>query len=105
MQTTGRLAAALPPIWVHQAIGCRRRYLPLRRAKPRQLLYKVKTVPTKNERDGGCPNRYRQRRADTKVMSILGSKIDRFCDLSDHIGGTVAKFQFADPCLLLCEQA
>lgn len=77
----------------------------LSRAKARRLLYKVKTVPTKNERDGCCPIRYQPKRADTQVMSMFGSKIDHFNDLSDHAGGTGAELQFVDAYLLLREQA
>jgi hypothetical protein len=104
MPAKGRLAATLTPIRAHQVIRWGRRYLPITRTKPRHLRYKVKTVLTKNERDGGCPIRYRHKREDTKTMSIFGSSIDHFFDLSDHIGGAGVEFQSADACLLLCEQ-
>ena len=58
------------------------RYLPcLDRAEPRKTLFDVKTVLTKNERDDGRPILYQQMPADSRVVSILGGKIDNIYDL------------------------
>jgi hypothetical protein len=78
------------------------RYLPcLNRAVPRHSLYDVKTVLTKNERDDGRPILYQQKPADSRVVSILGGKIDNIYDLFDLVRGTGPEFAAADARLLL----
>ena len=79
-----------------------RRYLPcLARAVPRGALYDVKTVLTKNERDDGRPILYQRKPGDSRVVSILGGKIDNIYDLFDLVRGTGAEFATADTRLLL----
>lgn len=101
-----RLAAARPQTRVQHMIRDGQRYLPcLNRAKPRQSLYEVKTVLTKNERDDGRPILYQQKPADSRVISILGGKIDNIYDLFDLVRGTGAEFGAANARLLLGEPA
>ena len=62
------------------------RYLPcLTQAEWKKSLYEVKTVLTKNESNDGRPILYRRRPAGSRVISILGSKIDNIYDLFDLI--------------------
>lgn len=89
----GRLAAADPQSRVQHMIrdGCR--YLPcLTHAVPRDSIYDVKTVLTKNERDDGRPILYQRKPADSRVVSILGGKIDNIYDLFDLVRQTGAEF-------------
>ena len=81
-----------------------RRYLPcLGRAVPRKSLYDVKTVLTKNERDDGRPILYQQKPADSRVVSILGGKIDNIYDLFELVGSTAREFAGADHRIVLGE--
>lgn len=73
------------------------RYLPcLAGAEPRHSLYEVKTVLIKNERDDGRPILYQQKPSWSRVISILGGKIDNIYDLFDLVRQTSPEFAEAD---------
>lgn len=98
----GRLAAARPESRVQHMIHDGRRYLPcLAEAVPRRSLYEVKTVLTRNERDDGRPILYRQQPAGSRVISILGGKIDNIYDLFDLVRQTAPEFAGAHARVLL----
>ena len=102
----GRLAAADPHSRVQYMIHDGRRYLPcIDRAVPQGSLYDVKTVLIRNEGDDGRPILYRQQPAGSRVISILGGKIDNIYDLFDLVRSTGAEFAQADTRLLLGKQA
>lgn len=72
------------------------RYLPcLAKARPHHALYEIKTVLTKNERDDGRPILYQQKPAHSRVISILGGKIDNIYELFELIGSTASEFSGA----------
>lgn len=82
------------------------RYLPcLARAIPQNSIYDVKTILTKNERDDGRPILYQQQPSTSRVVSILGGKIDNVYELFDLIGGTAAEFANANTRFLLGDLA
>ncbi|KLE32337.1 FAD-dependent oxidoreductase [Aurantiacibacter luteus] len=98
----GRLAAATPESMVQHMIRDGQRYLPcLAEAVPRRSLYDVKTVLARNERDDGRPILYRQQPAGSRVISILGGKIDNIYDLFDLIRQTGPEFVRANERVLL----
>ncbi len=98
------LAKAQPQSRVQHMIRDAQRYMPcLSRAVPHQSLYDVKTVLTKNERDDGRPILYQQLPADSRVVSILGGKIDNIYDLFDLVRGTDTEFSGAHARLLLAD--
>jgi glycine/D-amino acid oxidase-like deaminating enzyme len=100
--TNASLAKSPPQTRVQHMIRDAQRYLPcLSRAVPQQSLYDVKTVLTKNERDDGRPILYQQMPADSRVVSILGGKIDNIYDLFDLVRRTDAEFSTAHAGLLL----
>jgi len=81
------------------------RYLPcLAQAVPCKSLYEVKTVLTKNERDDGRPILYQRRPETSRVVSILGGKIDNIYDLFDLINRSAAEFSSANTRLLLGDE-
>jgi glycine/D-amino acid oxidase-like deaminating enzyme len=89
---------------VQHMIHDARRYAPcLARAAPRKSLYEVKTVLTKNERDDGRPILYQQNPSDSRVVSILGGKIDNIYELFDLIGSTAEEFSTANTHFMLRE--
>ena len=84
-----RFAASRPQSRVQHMIRDGKRYLPcLGRAVPQRSLYDVKTVLTKNERDDGRPILYQQKPAGSRVVSILGGKIDNIYDLFELVRRT-----------------
>lgn len=88
-----RLAAASEQSRVQHMIHDGQRYLPcLARATPRNSLFDVKTVLIKNERDDGRPILYQQKPSDSRVVSILGGKIDNIYDLFDLVNRTGPEF-------------
>mgnify|MGYP006274670305 FL=1 len=98
----GRLAAARPESRVQHMIRDGQRYLPcLAGAVPRRSLYDIKTVLTKNERDDGRPILYQQKPAGSRVISILGGKIDNIYDLFELVRQTGPEFEAANTSLLL----
>lgn len=73
------------------------RYVPsLAAAVHRTSLHEVKAVLLKNERDDGRPILYQRRPAGSRVISILGAKIDNIYDLFDLVRLTEAEFAGAD---------
>lgn len=98
------MAQIQPQSRVQHMIHDAQRYMPcLSRCVPRQSLYEVKTVLTKNERDDGRPILYQQLPADSRLVSILGGKIDNIYDLFDLVRGTNAEFGAAHARLLVSE--
>jgi glycine/D-amino acid oxidase-like deaminating enzyme len=62
------------------------RYVPcLVEAEWIKSIYEVKTVLLKNENDDGRPILYHRRPEDSRVISILGGKIDNIYDLFDLV--------------------
>jgi len=85
----GRFAAGSLESRVQYMIRDGQRYLPcLAGALPRRSLYDVKTVLIKNERDDGRPILYQQKPPGSRVISILGGKIDNIYDLFDLVRQT-----------------
>lgn len=78
------------------------RYLPsLAHARYEKSLFEVKTILVKNENDDGRPILYQQKPANSRVVSILGGKIDNIYDLFDLICSTSSEFALANDRLLL----
>lgn len=72
------------------------RYMPcLGGATYRRSIYDVKTVLIKNEQDDGRPILYHQKPDDSRVISILGGKIDNIYDLFDAVRMTAPEFTAA----------
>lgn len=70
-----------------------RRYLPcLAGAEYRTSIYDVKTILIKNEADDGRPILYQQKPDDSRVISILGGKIDNIYDLLEALKDTAPEF-------------
>ena len=91
-----------PESRVQHMIRDGRRYLPcLAQAVPKQSLYEVKTVLIKSERDDGRPILYQQKPAGSRVISILGGKIDNIYDLFELINRTGTEFTPANTSYLL----
>ena len=69
------------------------RYLPcLSEARYQRSIYDVKTVLIKNETDDGRPILYHQKPAHSRVVSILGGKIDNIYDLFEAVKDTAPEF-------------
>lgn len=69
------------------------RYLPcLAGATYRRSIYEVKTILIKNEADDGRPILYQQKPDDSRVISILGGKIDNIYDLFEAVKDTAPEF-------------
>lgn len=78
------------------------RFLPcLIDARYVKSIYDVKTVLLKNEQDDGRPILYQQRPADSRVVSILGGKLDNIYDLFDLVRNTGAEFAAASDALVM----
>lgn len=73
-----------------------KRYVPaLGRASYRSSLFEVKAVLLKNERDDGRPILFQRRPRESRVISILGAKIDNIYDLFDLVRQTEPEFAAA----------
>lgn len=73
------------------------RYLPsLAHARYERSLFEVKTILVKNEHDDGRPILFQQKPADSRIVSILGGKIDNIYDLFDLIRTSSLEFASAD---------
>jgi len=73
-----------------------KRYVPaLGRAEYRSSMFEVKAVLLKNERDDGRPILFQRRPHDSRVISILGAKIDNIYDLFDLVRMTEPEFSAA----------
>ncbi|WP_187431077.1 hypothetical protein ROLI_046050 (plasmid) [Roseobacter fucihabitans] len=69
-----------------------KRYMPcLAGLKVKDTLFDVKTVLVKNERDDGRPILFHRAQGDSRVISVLGGKIDNIYDLFELVRTT-------DPC-------
>lgn len=69
------------------------RYLPcLSRSTYHRSIYDVKTVLVKNEQDDGRPILYHQAPQGSRVISILGGKIDNIYDLFEAVKTTAPEF-------------
>lgn len=73
------------------------RYLPcLGGATFRRSIYDIKTVLLKNEGDDGRPILYHRKPDSSRVISILGGKIDNIYDLFEAVKGTSPEFASLD---------
>jgi glycine/D-amino acid oxidase-like deaminating enzyme len=73
-------------------------YLPcLAGAEYRRSIYEVKTVLIKNESDDGRPILYHRSPEASRVISVLGGKIDNIYDLFEAVQGSGGEFAGADP--------
>lgn len=98
----GHLQEAVANSRVQHMIHDGRRYLPsLDRAIPRKSIYDVKTVLTKNERDDGRPILYQRKPSGSRVLSILGGKLDNIYDLFELVTRMEPEFARANETLLL----
>lgn len=78
------------------------RYLPcLADARHQRSIYDVKTVLIRNEHDDGRPILYHQKPATSRVISILGGKIDNIYDLFEAVRETAPEFARLDQRFLL----
>jgi len=92
----------LPQSRVAHMIRDGQRYLPsLAHARYEKSLFEVKTILVKNEHDDGRPILYQQKPADSRVVSILGGKIDNIYNLFDLIRTSSPEFASADDGLVL----
>jgi glycine/D-amino acid oxidase-like deaminating enzyme len=77
------------------------RYLPcLAGAEWQRSIFDVKTVLVKNECDDGRPILYQRRPPESRVISVLGGKIDNIYDLFQVVRMTAPEFALADDRLL-----
>lgn len=91
-----------PETRVQYMIRDAKRFLPcLHDATYVKSIYDVKTVLQKNERDDGRPILYRQSPPESRVISILGGKIDNIYDLFDLVRQTSNEFADAHTGLVL----
>jgi glycine/D-amino acid oxidase-like deaminating enzyme len=98
----GHFGGRCPETRVRHMMLDGRRYLPcLASARYIKSIYDVKTVLQKNEQDDGRPILYQQRPADSRVISILGGKIDNIYDLFDLVRMTGAEFATASDALVV----
>lgn len=92
----------LPQSRVAHMIRDGQRYLPsLAHACYEKSLFEVKTILIKNEHDDGRPILYQQKPMDSRVVSILGGKIDNIYDLFELIRTSSPEFASADDGLVL----
>ena len=87
------LAAAVPETRYAFMQRDAQRYLPcLAGATYRRSIYDVKTILIKNEADDGRPILYHQKPETSRVISILGGKIDNIYDLFEAVKDTAPEF-------------
>lgn len=92
----------LPAPRVIHMIRDGQRYLPsLAHARYERSLFEVKAILMKNEHDDGRPILYQQKPANSRIVSILGGKIDNIYDLFDLIRTSNPEFTSADTKFLL----
>lgn len=78
------------------------RYLPgIGASQYRKSIYDIKTVLMKNEADDGRPILYHQKPQDSRIVSILGGKIDNIYDLFDAVKDTAPEFAALQPSYVL----
>ena len=72
------------------------RYVPsLKHAQHQKSMFEVKTVLIQNENDDGRPILYQKRPKGSRVVSILGGKLDNVYDLFELIQSTSPEFELA----------
>ncbi len=82
---------------IRYMINDAQRYLPcIAGAVHRRSMYEVKTVLTKNEVDDGRPILFHRQPQDSRLISILGGKIDNVFDLFALVRQTVPEFADAN---------
>ena len=78
------------------------RYLPcLAGGEYQRSIFDIKTVLVKNEQDDGRPILYQQKPENSRVISILGGKMDNIYDLFDHVRTSGGEFAAAHDGLVL----
>lgn len=91
------LASAAPETRHRHMILDSQRYVPcLADAAWVRSIYDVKTVLLKNEADDGRPILYQRQPRDSRVISIMGGKIDNIYDLFELIRTTHPEWSLAD---------
>ena len=68
-------------------------------------MFDIKTVLVKNEQDDGRPILYWQQPAHSRVISILGGKMDNIYDLFDQVRAADAEFAAAHDGLVMGRDA
>ncbi|EIE52463.1 hypothetical protein C357_03585 [Citreicella sp. 357] len=98
----GHVARQSPESRVVHMVRDAQRYMPcLAKAEYRRSLYDVKTVLLKNEDDDGRPILYQRKPENSRVVSILGGKIDNIYDLFDLARATTPGLAAASDALVL----
>lgn len=70
-----------------------KRYVPsLGAARYRHSHFEIKTILLKNERDDGRPILFQRSPATSRILSVLGAKIDNIYDLFDLVRQTAPEF-------------
>ncbi len=97
-----RFAASEPQTRYAFMLRDAQRYMPgIGAARYRKSFFDVKTVLIKNEADDGRPILYHQKPATSRVISILGGKIDNIYDLFEAVKDTAPEFANLKPNHLL----
>ena len=100
--TYARLAADPQLSMARHMILDGKRYVPsLAGATYQHSLYEVKALLLKNERDDGRPILYQRSPKTSRVVSILGAKIDNIYDLFDLVRQTGPEFAAASDAYVL----
>lgn len=82
---------------VPHMIADARRYIPsVAETKPRESLFEVKTVLTKNEKDDGRPILFDRSSQQGRMISVMGGKIDNIYDLFDYVRQSLPEWHGAD---------
>lgn len=93
-----------PQSRVRYMIADARRYVPaIAGVRPETSLYEVKTVLLKNEKDDGRPILFQRNPAGSRIISVMGGKIDNIYDLFDLIRDTEPEWSVADTRFVLPE--
>jgi glycine/D-amino acid oxidase-like deaminating enzyme len=91
-----------PETRVRYMIQDARRFVPsLSDAKHVKSLFETKTVLLKNEHDDGRPILYRRSPIESRLVSILGAKIDNIYDLFDIVRNTTPELLAASDNLVM----
>lgn len=73
------------------------RYMPcLSRSTYKESIFDIKTVLVKNEGDDGRPVLYQRKPSDSRIISVMGGKIDNVYDLFDLVRATSSEFSGAN---------
>lgn len=91
------LAHHRPDSRARQMIMDASRYMPIfRKAVYVRSRYEIKTILTSNEQDDGRPILYQRRPATSRMISVLGGKIDNIYDLFALVRKTAPAWALAD---------